>query len=195
MKVVAAYCVVTAWLLTFAAGQQPTASVSEVHRLYIEDQADRGVGGKPLPSEQVELRDRERRIRVHAMLESGKLKTAEDFHDAAFVYQHGHDPEEYLLAHVLATVAVQKGDAKSLWISAATLDRYLQAIGQPQVFGTQYSNRGEGPFTQAPYNRDLIPDDLRAVFCVPDLDQQRENIKAFNVGQYPDRMIPPGCTR
>ncbi len=28
------------------------------------------------------------------------------------------------------------------WIAAATLDRYLQTIGQPQVFGTQYAERG-----------------------------------------------------
>jgi hypothetical protein len=47
------------------------------------------------------------------LLESGKLETAEDFHDAAFIYQHGQKPDDYLLAHVLAMVAVQKGDAKS----------------------------------------------------------------------------------
>jgi hypothetical protein len=36
---------------------------------------------------------------------------------------------------------------------------------------------------------------LRAVFCVPDVEQQRENIKAFDVGKYPDRILPPGCNR
>ncbi len=182
-------------LAVLAIAQQASTPVNEVHQLYIQDQADRGVGGQSLPWEKTEVRDRARRIRVHDLLESDHLKTAEDFHDATFIYQHGHDPEDYLLAHVLAMVAVQKGDANSLWISAATLDRYLQAIGQPQVFGTQYNNHDNSPYTQAPYSRDLIPDQLRALFCVPDMEQQRKNIDAFNIGQYPAGMIPPGCTR
>jgi hypothetical protein len=179
-----------------AAAQQASTPVNEAHQLYKEDQADRGVGpAKSLPWEQIDPRDRSRRIRVHELLESNQLKTAEDFHDAAFIYQHGHDPEDYLLAHVLAMVAVQKGDSKSLWISAATLDRYLQTIGQPQVFGTQYNNHDDSPYTQAPYNRDLVTDQLRALFCVPDTEQQRKNVAAFNVGKYPEGIIPPGCSR
>jgi hypothetical protein len=183
-------------LAILATAQQTSTPVNEVHQLYAQDQADRGVGpAKSLPWEQIDPRDRSRRIRVHELLESNQLKTAEDFHDAAFIYQHGHDPEDYLLAHILATVAVQKGDAKSLWISAATLDRYLQSIRQPQVFGTQYNCADKSPCTQAPYNIDLVPNQLRAVFCVPDVEQQRENIKAFDVGKYPDRILPPGCNR
>ena len=183
-------------LAILATAQQASTPVNEVHRLYTQDQADRGVGpAKSLPWEQIDPRVRSRRIRVHELLESNQLKTAEDFHDAAFIYQHGHDPEDYLLAHILAMVAVQKGDTKSLWISAATLDRYLQTIGQPQVFGTQYNNHDDSPYTQAPYNRDLVPDQLRALFCVPDTEQQRKNVAAFNVGKYPEGIIPPGCSR
>jgi hypothetical protein len=66
----------------------------------------------------MELRDQARRVRVQDFLKSDKLKTAEDFHDAAFIYQHGQTAEDYLLAHILAMVAVQKGDAKSLLIRA-----------------------------------------------------------------------------
>jgi hypothetical protein len=183
-------------LAILATAQQTSTPVNEVHQLYTQDQADRGVGlPKSLAWGQIDPRDRSRRIRVHELLESNQLKTAEDFHDAAFIYQHGHDPEDYLLAHILAMVAVQKGDAKSLWISAATLDRYLQSIRQPQVFGTQYNCADKSPCTQAPYNIDLVPNQLRAVFCVPDVEQQRENIKAFDVGKYPDRILPPGCNR
>ena len=183
-------------LAILATAQQASTPVNEVHQLYTQDQADRGVGpAKSLPWEHIDPRDRSRRIRVHELLESNQLKTAEDFHDAAFIYQHGHDPEDYLLAHILAMVAVQKGAAKSLWISAATLDRYLQSIRQPQVFGTQYNCADKSPCTQAPYNIDLVPNQLRAVFCVPDVEQQRENIKAFDVGKYPDRILPPGCNR
>lgn len=126
---------------------------SEVHRLYVEDQRDRGVGsesGESLPWEETESRARARRQRVHELLALNTLKTAEDFHDAAFIYQHGQTPADYLLAHVMATGAVQKGDARSLWISAATLDRYLNSINQPQVFGTQYNSKNDGPSLRIP---------------------------------------------
>lgn len=175
---------------------QKQAPVPGVHQLYLEDQRDRGVGaGTSLPWDQIEPHDKARRVRVHELLQSGQLKTADDFHDAAFIYQHGQQPEEYLLAHVLATVAVQKGDSRSLWISAATLDRYLQKISQPQVFGTQYTNQGDSPYTQEPYSRDLIPDQLRLLYCVPGIEQQRRNVTEFNAGKYPDGILPPGCTR
>lgn len=182
--------------LGFDLGAKKEPPISDVHRLYLEDQTDRGVGpGTSLPWEQIEPRDKTRRARVHELLESGQLKTAEDFRDAAFIYQHGQQPEDYLLAHVLAMVAVQKGDTKSIWISAATLDRYLQKSGQPQVFGTQYANQGNSPYTQDPYNRDLIPDQLRLAYCVPGIEQQKKNIAEFNQGKYPEGILPPGCTR
>jgi hypothetical protein len=37
----------------------------------------------------------------------------------------------------------RKSDLDARWIAAATLDRYLQRIGQPQVFGTQFSSTME----------------------------------------------------
>jgi hypothetical protein len=165
-------------------------------QLYLKDEQDRGVGSrKSLPWEQIEPRDLARRAPVHQMIESGQLKTAEDFHDAVFICQHRQKPEDYILAHVLAMVAVQKGDTKSLWISAASLDRYLRSGGQPQVFGTQYENQGNSPSTQEPYNCELVPDQLRAVFCVPSIEQQKRNVEVFSIGKYPDGILPPGCVR
>jgi hypothetical protein len=178
----------SAALLSF---QEPT---SESHRLYLEDQADRGVGdAKPLPMEERNKRDQVRRARIRELLEEGSLKTAEDFHDGAFIYQHGDTPNDYLLAHILAMVAVQKGDSKSLWICAATLDRYLGSVDQPQVFGTQYHSKNDSPYTQDPYNRSLISDQLRLDFCVPSIEQQKKNLVEFNAGRYPAGV--PGCTR
>jgi hypothetical protein len=193
---------VTIWICFLAASAavgafiQENSSISrEVHEIYLEDQKDRGVGGESLPWDKIEQRDRVRRMRIHELLAAGPLQTAEDFHDAAFIYQHGQTPDDYLLAHVLATVAVQKGDSKSLWISAATLDRYLSSISQSQVFGTQYNSKDDSPVTQEPYNRMLIPDHLRADFCVPSLDQQQKNLAEFKAGRYPAGILPPGCTR
>lgn len=132
---------------------------------------------------------------MHELLQSGKLKTAEDFHDAAFIYQHGATADDYLLAHVLAMVAVRKGDGKSLWIAAASLDRYLRTTGQPQIFGTQYESKAGGPHTQEPYTRSLLPDQFRALFCVPSIEQQERNVAVFDSGKYPAEIVPPGCAR
>lgn len=189
-------CMLFAALLVTMAAQKRAASISEVHKLYIEDQHDRGVGTKAAISGiELSTRDQQRRMRVHQLLEAGLLKTADDFHDAAFIYQHGLTPDDYLLAHVLATVAVAKGDKRSLWISAATLDRYLYAIHQPQIFGTQYHSTDDSPITQEPYERTLVPDQLRAILCVPSVKQQAENLRDFQAGKYPEHMIPSGCTR
>lgn len=195
MKATIWICFLAANAAVGAFARQNSAISREVHELYLEDQKDRGVGGESLPWDKIEQRDLTRRTRIHELLSAGALQTAEDFHDAAFIYQHGQTPDDYLLAHVLAQVAVQKGDSKSLWISAATLDRYLNSISQSQVFGTQYHSKDDSPVTQEPYSRTLIPDHLGADFCVPSLDQQQKNLAEFKAGKYPAGILPPGCTR
>ena len=126
-------------------------NTSEIHQLFIQDQRDRGEelgdekpGAKrvPVTGEQMQANDVARRKRVHEMMAQKLLTTGADFHDAAFIFQHGSEPEDYLLAHVLAMVAVSKGDANARWIAAATLDRYLQSMGEAQVFGTQFLTLG-----------------------------------------------------
>ena len=61
--------------------------------------------------------------KVKKLLDTGKLVTGEDFECAAFVFQHGVRPEDYLMAHILAMTALVRGNAKARWISAATLDQ------------------------------------------------------------------------
>jgi hypothetical protein len=217
--------------LAFSQTNQNAAdSISPMRRLYVQDQRDRGVllsdSGESLPrtadtkgAAQIddatrEKRDSERRQRVRELLSEGKVTTAQDFHDAAYIFQHGQEAQDYLLAHVLAVEAVVKRDSSSKWISAATLDRYLQAIGQAQVFGTQYSDRDsafmmahrgdqeaikahkhEPGMSMQPYDDRLMPDALRRDFCVPSRAQQEINLKEFEAGGYPEGILPPGCTR
>jgi hypothetical protein len=69
-----------------------------------------------------------------------------------------------------------------------------RTIKQPQVFGTQYSNEDSKPYTQEPYNRELLSDWMRAQFCVPDLAQQKEDVGVFTAGKYPERRKIPGCS-
>src|SRR5947209_16858087 len=71
-------------------------AVSETHQLFVQDQKDRGVGAPALSSyEELNSNDEKRRTRVHELLSSGALKSGEDFHDAAFIYQHGQKAEDY----------------------------------------------------------------------------------------------------
>jgi hypothetical protein len=111
--------------------------------------------------------DAARREQTRRLLEAGALHSGEDYRHAAFVFQHGDSPADYLLAHALAMVAVTKGEATAIWIAAATLDRYLQTIGQKQIFGTQFlthSQNGREVWTQEPY--DSEPDFRRATGSV-----------------------------
>jgi hypothetical protein len=212
------------------ANQQEGSAIRLMRQLYVQDQRDRGVllsdagdalpaavASNPpvsLPDAELNKNDAARRNKVRELLRAGQVTTAQDFHDAAFIFQHGEMPEDYLFAHILAVEAVVKGDSRSKWISAATLDRYLQAIGQAQVFGTQYSDRDfafvirhkdnpaamkahrhEDGMTQQPYDDALMPDVLRLDFCVPSRAQQKVNLKEFEAGRYPSGILPPGCTR
>jgi TRAP-type C4-dicarboxylate transport system substrate-binding protein len=122
------------------------------------------------------------------------VQSGEDFREASFVFQHGDKPEDFLLAHVLAIAAVAKGDVTATWISAATLDRYLQSVKQGQVFGTQYLLKDPAAMprvvTQEPYDKETVSDELRKVFCVALSATQQQNVDAINKGHDPQ---PDSC--
>ena len=82
-------------------------------------------------------------------------------------------------------VAVGKGQRQALWTAAATLDRYLVRIGQKQIYGTQFSRlqQESAPWTQEPYDRDLISDALRSEFHVPSLGDQRGELNKTEAGR------------
>lgn len=206
LMVVLSVWAVFAWSATRAAGQRPgkrPQNSQEMKRLYDEDQADREINMAAMTIQQrtdwsnkIGPRDAQRRKQVTELIERDSLQTGDDFEEAAFVFQHGDRPEDFLLAHTLATVAVAKGSSKSRWISAATLDRYLHRIQQPQIYGTQYfvgPNKGD-KFTQEPYNRQLISDALRRDMCVPEQAAQQRTVDLLNSGKEPtDEPKTPGC--
>jgi hypothetical protein len=210
-------------------GAQTSASPN-LRTLFVDDQRDRGV---PLaddavhtlsPAEAAKLpkhdwpeiteRDAERRALAKKLLAQGPT-TAEGFYYAAFVFQHGQDPNDYLFAHILATEAISLGYTKAKWISAATLDRYLQSIGQKQVFGTQYLDEKYAYYLQhredadlkdkiktlgsqqtlEPYDTQMVPDSIRADFCVPALAVQQKHIQDERAGRSEDIPRVPDCGR
>src|SRR5487761_1465949 len=102
----------------------PALVPANIHQLFLDDQSDRTGDRHVAPyGPDVNKRDEMRRTEVRVLLAAGEIRTAQDFHDAAYVFQHGQEPDDYLLGHILAVEAVVKGDVSSKWISAATLDR------------------------------------------------------------------------
>ena len=133
--------IVSTLLGVLCVAQNTTTPVSEIHRLLLEDQRDRTAPPGSPGSANMGVNDVARRKRAHELLDQGVLQTGVDFFDAALIFQHGDKPEDYLLAHILAMVAVAKGNMGARELAAVTLDRYLQSIDEPQVFGTQNITR------------------------------------------------------
>ncbi len=123
--------------------------------------------------------DEARRTRTQALLDAGQLQSGQDYLNAAFVFQHGQRPADYLKAHLLAMIAVARGKPEATWIASATLDRYLQAIGQPQVLGTQFRAQEDKSMTQEPYARDLVSDAMRQALGVPSQADQVAQARRF----------------
>lgn len=128
--------------------------------------------------------DKARRAQTQALLDAQKLSSADDFYHAAYVFQHGNEAEDCLKAHALAVIATARGKREATWIAAATLDRYLQRIGQPQVYGTQFLHPQGQKWTQEPYRRDLLSDAVREASGVPPIAKQDEQRRDW------DRQLP-----
>ena len=169
----------------------------EMQQIFLSDQVDRGNNpyakpGDPQPQaldgKLVRANDDAREIRVHSLLDSGQIITATDFFRAALIFQHAGTSDGYLLAHILAEVAVAKGDSNALWLSAATLDRYLINIHQKQVFGTQFTSlpapdtKSPSIWSQQDLDKITISDALRAEFCVVPLSAQQKGLPGPPVG-------------
>jgi len=163
-----------------ASARKPSPAVAaqpdnpQMTAIFDADQADRKDIEK-IDWSVVSPRDEARRARTKALLDAGKLRSGADFFNAAFVFQHGKKPDDFLLAHTLAVIAAARGRKEATWIAAATLDRYLQSIGQKQIYGTQFMTPKGKPVTQEPYDRSLVSDALREALGVPAMaDQEKQ---------------------
>ena len=152
----------------------------ELAQIFADDQAARMA--ETIDWKVVSVQDHQRRDRVQAMLDRGEIQSGQDFYHAAFIFQHGSEAKDFLLAHILSSRAMQKGHSKAAWISAATLDRYLQNIGQPQVFGTQYVHR-LGVWSQGEFDPTVISEALRSEFGVISLPEQKKRLENFRKSQ------------
>jgi hypothetical protein len=167
-----------------------SAPVSEIHQMFIDDQADRhGFSRKEHSPEEIQKmvdRDAKRLKRTREIYYSGGLKSARDYLDASLLFQHSSTPDDYLLAHVLSVVAISMENkdvpwlTDARWLSAATLDRYLQSIKQKQVFGTQYSKNDKQMWIYDEYDDALLTDAIRKALNVPEKAEQQKDLESMN---------------
>ena len=119
-------------------------------------------------SEKVREKDTLRRIEVLELIQNGEVHSGRNLVYAAFIFQHGDCPEHYLFANRLAQIAMDAGNTDAKWIFAASFDRYLKSIGEPQKYGTQYAWI-EGEYRLYPVDP-TTTDEERAKYNVPALD-------------------------
>jgi len=168
-------------------------------RLVVQDQWDRGndmFSGKdvkPPANLNIPARDAERQAEVRQIITEGGVNTGQEYFYAALIFQHSSTPENLMFAHVLAVTAVVKGNADAKWMAAATFDRYLWSIKQPQVFGTQLKPGADDKWTMEPYDRSTISDSIRAGWCVVPLAEQEKALQDRQNGGLSASSKIPGC--
>jgi hypothetical protein len=159
-----------------------------VYKLYLEDQGERMMllrHSKLL--EQIKANtirllknDLIRKQRLYALLpDLDKSNTPKDLEAAALILQHGTVANDYWHAHTLAMRAVKLGDSSALWLAAATIDRYLVAKGELQMYGTQtHVDAKTNQLEPAPVNP-TITDEERARWHVPPLKDALKNTRTI----------------
>lgn len=158
---------------------QNSSKPSEIDLIFADDQQARKAPSSNAPKP-IYQNDDQRREATRKLLVAGRLQSGKDFEEAAVVFQHSRQADDYLLAHTLSLIAISMGDKDAIWIASASLDRYLMAIGQPQIYGTQYMTPAGKPATQEPYNRSLISDALRTRLQIPSQADQEVQRKAYD---------------
>jgi hypothetical protein len=160
----------------------------ELYRLFQEDQGDRAGGVEKADWEAISKRDAARRDRVRKMIAEGSVKAADDYFHAAMVFQHGDKPEDYQLAHELASKAAELNPKHpaARWLAAASKDRYLWSVNKPQIYGTQFKQSSPGgPWTIEPIDEKALTDEERVKAGVPTLEATKRRLAQMNTAPKP----------
>lgn len=158
-------------LVSFAANAQPTSN--EALRVIVKDDYSERSSAN-IDWAVVDLHDKERVIKVTQMLQDGQIKTAEDFYNAGWIFQHGSSAEEIKLAFSFATISARLDPSHPApkWLGAAALDRYMVWKKLPQWYGTQSQFVKETGKTQLyPVLPGAVSDEERAEAHVPPLSR------------------------
>lgn len=169
--------------LSTLANAEPSQPNEALRQIVAADQEDRSGSATSFDGLKVSPRDAERRKQVMEIMARGEIRAAEDFFNAALVFQHGATTDDIRLAYALVTIASAlrperlgpKAAACSSW------DRLLVQMGRPQWYGTQYTKSSiTGKFELSPVDETAVTDKERKALGLPTLKEARENAARFN---------------
>ena len=154
-------------------------SNDELAAMFSADQAARR--GDNIDWEVVSAQDAERREAVMSILNAGGIQTAQDYYNAAMIFQHGDSEEDIRLAHSFAAIsAAMRSTSASRWLMAASWDRLMLRYQRPQWFGTQYVRDEAGRWQLYEVLPDVISDEQRAAWSVPPLAEAQSRVAQMN---------------
>jgi hypothetical protein len=155
----------------------------ELQKLEEADQTDRSAGSNKIDWDIVGKRDANRRARATDILKAGEVRTADDYLNAAVIFQHGDAVEDTELALALATTATRidstNKDAKVL--TAQAWDRIMVKRGKPQWYGTQFfKNKTTGRWEMSPTDPVAVTEAQREAMGVPTISDTKTHLDALN---------------
>jgi hypothetical protein len=123
----------------------------------------------------VSAQDAARRVQVLDLIREGSVRTAEDYCNAALIFQHGDKVDEIRLAYSLATTsrALDPASKRCKWLSAAAWDRLLMRLNRPQWYGTQFTKSQDGKWELYLVDETAVSDSDRAELGVPSIAESR----------------------
>lgn len=158
----------------------------ELVEIYKADQANRQT--QPIDWNIVSKRDSLREVRIYELLDSNKVRTSLDYHNAAMIFQHGRDSVAYGMAVKLMKKSIELDSTANKWLLAAAIDRYLLSKGEPQIYGTQYWKMKDQPWELREIDTTMITDAERIEYGVETLAQQKEKVKRMNSKKLSDLL-------
>lgn len=154
-----------------------------VARLETQDQADRSPGPNGIDWNVVDRHDAKRRAVMLQLMKAGDIRTANDYLDAAVIFQHGPSLADTRLALALATLShrLDPPNQQAGLLLAQTWDRMLERMGRPQWYGTQYVRaNAHAPWHLYRVDPTAVTDAQRKALGLPTLAQARARVRLLN---------------
>jgi tetratricopeptide (TPR) repeat protein len=168
-------------LLPLSAFSQ-AADNAELSAMFREDQRSRMVPN--IDWAELSKADSVREARVNALIGAGQVVTGQDHFHAAMIFQHGRDPIAYEMAVKHMRKAIALDTSINRWLLAAAIDRELMSRDKPQIYGTQYTKRGDSEkWVRYQIDSTKVTDAERTYYGVETLAAQR--IKERNMNLQP----------
>jgi hypothetical protein len=169
-------------VLSTLASAEPAQPNEALLQILAADQEDRSGPASSFDLLKVPPRDAERRKQVMELIAKGEIRAAEDYFNAAHVFQHGATTDDIRLAYALMTIASAmrperpgpRAAACSAW------DRLMVRMGRPQWYGTQYTEiESTGKFELSPVDATAATDEDRKSLGLPSLAEARARAAEF----------------